>query len=74
MKITEIFSVCAPYIRKSRLLYSSIPTASFLKATYRGTSSSWRKNKENGKEKNIIQYIWRKYTEFLLSICYREHI
>jgi len=28
MKIREIFLIWAPYIRKSRLLYSSIPTAS----------------------------------------------
>jgi len=29
MKIREIFPVWAPYIRKSRLLCSSIPMASF---------------------------------------------
>jgi len=29
MKIKETFSVWAPYIRKSRLFCSSIPTASF---------------------------------------------
>jgi len=29
MKIRKIFPLWAPYIRKSRLLYSRIPTASF---------------------------------------------
>jgi len=29
MKIRETFPVWAPYIRKSKLLYSSIPMASF---------------------------------------------
>jgi len=51
----EIFSVWALYIRKSRLFYSSIPTISFYKTTYRGAISSCSTRIE--KKKNIIQYI-----------------
>jgi len=64
-------------IRWSRLALSSMPTASFYKATYEGIISSWNIQEEEDEEKKkyIIQYIKeKKYIECPLSICYWEHL
>jgi len=75
MKIRETFPVWAPYIRKSRLLCSSIPTA-VSKRLHIDEQVQVEEHKKQEEAKREIHHIihWRRYTECLLSICYWEHI